>query len=87
MPNWTHDFYSQPGYKQKIADAQHRRQSKRTAKQRELVNARIALSYRRSHAKNLFDLQSYTGRRDAKKWIAVAEERLQKALNLLSESA
>ena len=54
--------------------------AKETPKERELHHARIAVAYRRSHAKNLFDLRTYAGRRDAKAWIAVAERRLQKAL-------
>lgn len=75
----THDFYRDPAFKKKISDSQKKSRAKRTPEQRELHNAKIALAYRRSHAENLFNLNTYSGRRNAKKWIAVAEERLKKA--------
>lgn len=65
--------------RKKNSDGVKRARAKETPAQRELHNAKLAVAYRRSHAKNLFNLDTYTGRRDAKLWVAIAEKRLHQA--------
>lgn len=69
--NWTYEFYRDPAFKKKIADSQRKARARRTPEQRELHNAKIALTYRKNNAWRL-------GK--GKDWVAIAEERLRKAL-------
>jgi hypothetical protein len=79
MPNASHRFSNDPAYKKLKTQQLKKWNDSHTPDQWELRNAQQAVNYRNANAARLFDLTTYSGKREAKKWVQVARDRLAKA--------